>query len=185
MLFWVDRFMCRANPTPPTTSWRSISSRGLRRPNIPAAVMIGQVPEVAGTRGCDAGFDRRRGLLPRLDALEEILHMSDRAVAKALFRQHWVLRTFPALPDALAIKPKAATIDLQSRLRSAELEAAIIDRRIHHAFIHHIKTGIAEGRLNRVGTFPLLENVFVRQHLRLARLVNFHGPVHNVDPVGE
>ena len=87
--------------------------------------------------------------------------------------------------DALAINGEAAAIDLQRCFRPAELKPAIVDGGIHHALVHHIKAGIAERRLNRVGTIPLLENIFVAEHLRLARLVGFHGPVHHIDPVRE
>jgi hypothetical protein len=44
--------------------------------------------DVAGARCCDSRFHRRIRLLARLDALEEILHVSDRAVAKAVFGEH-------------------------------------------------------------------------------------------------
>ena len=86
---------------------------------------------------------------------------------------------------AFVINREAAAIDLQGGFRAAELQAAIVDGRSHHAFVDDIEAGIAESGLDGVGTIPLLENIFVAEHLRLARLVGFHGPVHDVDPVGE
>ena len=107
--------------------------------------------------------------------------MRDGAVAEAVLCENRILSVL----HALAINGEAAAIDLQGCFGPAELQAAVIDGRIHHALVHHIKPGIAESRLDGVGTIPLLENIFVGQHLRLARLVGFHGPVHHIDPVAE
>ena len=86
---------------------------------------------------------------------------------------------------ALAINAEAAAVDLQGCLRAAKFKPAVIDGGTHHALVHDVESGIAKCRLNRVGTIPLLENVFVPQHLRLARRVGLHGPVHHIDPMGE
>ena len=83
------------------------------------------------------------------------------------------------------IDAKAAAVELQGCVRAAELEAAIVDRGGHHALVEDIDAGIAESCLNGVGTIPLLEDVFIGEHLHMARLIGFHGPVHDVDPVGE
>ena len=55
-------------------------------------VVVGQVADVSCTRGGDPGFYRRVRLFARLDALEEILHMCDGAVAEAVFGQNRILR---------------------------------------------------------------------------------------------
>src|SRR5437879_12039445 len=83
------------------------------------------------------------------------------------------------------IDAKAAAVELQGCVRAAEVEAAIVDRGGHHALVEDIDAGIAASCLNGVGTIPLLEDVFIGEHLHMARLIGFHGPVHDVDPVGE
>ena len=83
------------------------------------------------------------------------------------------------------INSETAPVELQGCLCPTEFQSTVVDGRIHHAFVDHIEAGIAERRLNRVGTIPLIENVFVGKHLRLSRLVGFHSPVHHIDPMGE
>ncbi len=132
--------------------------------------------------GCgDSGFDWGVWLFARSDAIEEILNVVDGAVAEAVcldYRHVFGLRVF-------VIDGEAAAVDLQGCFCAAKLEAAVVDGRSHHALVDDIEAGIAKSGLNSVGTFPLFEDEFVAKHLGLARLVGFHGPVHDVDPVGE
>ena len=52
---------------------------------------------MAGARSGYAGFDRCVRLLAGLDALEEILHVGDSAVAEAVFGEDRILSSFRAL----------------------------------------------------------------------------------------
>ena len=90
----------------------------------------------------------------------------------------------PAL-HALAINTEAVAIDLQRGLGAAEFKAAVVDGGAHHALVDDIPPGIAERRLNGVGAIPLLKDIFVSEHLRLARRIGLHRPVRHIDPVGE
>src|SRR5207253_6334970 len=106
------------------TLFRSLRRRsGLER--VLAAVQVSVVADVSGTRRGYAGLYGRIRVLSRLDALEEILHVRDGAVAEIPFREHRVL----IFAGTLAIESEAATIDLQRRIRPAELDSTIIDRR--------------------------------------------------------
>ena len=66
-----------------------------------------------------------------------------------------------------------------------EIQSAALDRGTHRPFVNNIKSGIAEASLERVRTIPLLEYILVGEHLCLPRLVDFHGPMHDIDPMGE
>ena len=142
---------------------------------------VGQVGNVAGAGCGDSGFDWGVGFLSGSDAIEEILEVVDGAVAEAVcFDYRHVFRLCVFVIDS-----EAAAVDLQGCFCAAELEAAVVDGRSHHALVGHIEAGIAESGLNSVRTFPLFEDEFIAEHLRLARLVGFHGPVCDIDPVGE
>src|SRR5260370_23241562 len=125
----------------------------LRWPCVLAAVLVGEVADVAGTRGGDPGFYRRGRLFPGLDALEEILHVRNRAVAEVVCREDRIL----PLIDPLAMDGEAIAIKLQSGFRPAEFKAATVDRGVHHSLVDDVKAGVAEGCLDRVWTIPLIE----------------------------
>src|SRR3984885_7333239 len=144
-------------------------------------MFIGEIGNLPGTRGGDASFDGRVRFLTRLDTLEEIPHVVDRSVAEAFFLQDRILATLHALP----VNAETAAINLQCRLGAAEFEAAVVNGGAHHAFVHYIPPWVAQRRLNGVGAIPFVEDIFVGQHLRLARGIRLHRPVRYVDPVGK
>src|SRR5580704_11671796 len=120
-------------------------------------MLIGEIGDVAGTRGSNSGFHRCVGFLARLDALKEILHVVDGSITEAIFVENRIL---PSL-QALAIHSEATAIELDRCLVAAEFEPSIVDGGTHHAFIHNIPARITERRLQRVGAVPLLKYVFV------------------------
>ena len=143
--------------------------------------MVGQIGDLA-CAGCgDSGFDWRVWLFTRLDAVEEILHVGDGAVAEAVCPQDRVVFA----RHAFAMDAKAEAVKLQGCFGAAEFEAAVIDRGGHRALVNDIEAGIAHRCLKGVGAIPVLEDIFVSEDLRAFGLVGFHGPVHDVDPVGE
>ena len=136
---------------------------------------------MAGAGRGDAGFDGSVGFLAGADAIEEIGHVIDGAVAEGLgFEDRIVLAG-----DAFAIEAEAGASDFESGVGAAKFEAAIVDGRSHHAFVDDVEAGIAEESLDGVRAFPLLEHVFVAEHVDVLGLIGFHGPVSDVDPVGE
>src|SRR5882762_2236369 len=80
---------------------------------------------------------------------------------------------------------EAAAINFEGGFGAAEFEAAVVDGGGHGAFVHDIEAGIAQGGLKSVGAIPLWEDVFIGEDLRVRGLIGFHGPVDDVDPVGE
>src|ERR1035437_4656220 len=86
-------------------------------------VEVSHVPNMACARGRNSSLDGSIWLLARLDAVEEVLHVRDRAVADAVFSEDRVLSIQYSLP----IDTEAAPINLHSRLSATELKAAIID----------------------------------------------------------
>src|SRR6185312_3229315 len=134
---------------------------------------------MAGTSRRDAGFYWGIRFFARLYALEEIFHVVDGTVAITASAQNWVL----ILGYVFAVQGESAAINLQGRICATELKSATVDRGTHHSLIHDIKTRISERCLDRVRTIPLIENIFVGEHLRLTWLVSFHGPVHDINPV--
>ena len=136
---------------------------------------------MSGAGSGDSCFDRSVRLFAALHAVEEVLHVCDGAVSVAAFAKCGILFA----GQSFAIDGHAASIELEGCVGAAEFEAAVVDRRSHHAFIDNVESWIAQGRLHCVGTLPLIEDVFVAQHERVLRLVRFHRPLGHVDPVGE
>src|SRR3954451_11466658 len=159
----------------------AFSTLGLAGPCRLPTVLKCIISDLACSRGRNSRLYWSVRLLSALHAFEEILHVRNGAVTIAVFAQHGILIPL----HSLAMHGEAAAIDLQCRVAPAEFKSSIIDGRIHHAFVHHIEARIAERRLNRIWTVPLLERVFVRQHERMFGLIRLHGPVHNVNPVRE
>jgi len=157
------------------------SARGLWRPRNLAGAVIGQVGDVAGARGGHTSFDRSVWLFARTDTIEEVLQVVDGAVAEAVGPYYWI---FPS-GQAFVINGEAAAVDLQGGVGASELEASIVDGGGHHSFVDDVESGIAEGRLHGVGALPLFEDGFVGEELRVRGLIGFHGPVSDVDPMGE
>src|SRR5215831_16385119 len=102
------------------------------------------------------GLYRSIWLFPTLHATKEVFHMIDGAVAVAVLGQGGILISRCVFP----VDAKPAAVDLQRCLRTAELQVAIIDRGSHHSLVHDVEAGVTESRLNRVGTIPLVENIF-------------------------
>ena len=121
------------------------------------------------------------GSLRLLTQSKKFSHVRDGAVADAVRADCGILSFF----HVLAVDVEAAAVNFQCRLGAAKFEASVVDGGIHHAFINDIEAGIAEGGLNRIGAIPLIEKIFVAEHEGLLRLVGFHRPVDNVDPVRE
>src|SRR5712675_2612188 len=155
--------------------------RGLWRPGDLAVVVVGEVGYVAGAGCGDSGFDWGVGLFAGLDAVEEILHVGDGAVLEAVGAEDRV--AFGG--GAFAMDGEAAAIDFQGRFGAAEFEAAVVDGGSHGAFVDDIEAGIAKRGLKGIGAIPLREDVFIGEDLRVGGLIGFHGPMHDVDPVGE
>ena len=84
-----------------------------------------------------------------------------------------------------AIDGESAAVELQGGFVAAEFKAAVVDGGTHHSLIADVEAGITEGCLDGVGAIPLLEDIFVGEHLRGLGGVLLHGPVHDVDPVSE
>ena len=147
---------------------------------------VGEVGNVAGT-GCGySGFYGCVWFLAGLYAVEEVLHVGVCAVAEAGFGEDGIF--FAA--HSLVVDGHAAAIDLECCIRAAEFDAAVVDGRGHHALIHHVESfaigaGIAEGGLDGVGAIPIGEEVLIGKHLGVGGLVRLHGPVNDIDPVGE
>src|SRR5208282_2588221 len=68
-----------------------LSGRVFRRPRDLTGAAVGQIGDVAGAGCGDSGFDGRVGLFAGPDAIEEILHVVDRAVAEALCLDHRIV----------------------------------------------------------------------------------------------
>src|SRR6185312_14418407 len=111
---------------------------------------------MAGASGRNPGFNWSIWFFAALDALKEIRHVIDGAVAIALCAEDRILVT----RNVLAIDSKSAAVDLQRRICSAELKTAIIDGGTHHSLIKHVEAGIPKRRLNRIGTIPGIEDIF-------------------------
>src|SRR5712675_1639660 len=155
--------------------------RGLWGPGDLAVVVVGEVGYVAGAGCGDSGFDWGVRLFAGLDAVEEILHVGDGAVLKAVGAEDGVTLGW----CAFAMDGEAAAINFQGRFGAAEFEAAVVDGGGHGAFVDDIEAGIAKRGLKGVRAIPLREDVFIGEDLRVGGLIGFHGPMHDVDPVGE
>src|SRR6266481_6885194 len=114
------------------------SSRVLRRPGYLTGAAIGQIGDLTGAGCGNSRFDWRVGLFACLDAIEEILHVVDGAIAEAVCLDDWIVLG----RHAFVIDAKAAAVELQGCVRSAKLEAAVVDRGGHHALVHDIEAGI-------------------------------------------
>src|SRR5437763_1462492 len=99
-----------------------------------------QVPDMSRACCRYARLDWRRRIFPRLDAVEEILHVGDGPVSKAVRGKHRILTLIQMLP----MDREPATIELQRGLGAAKLEPTIVDRGIHHALIYNVEPGIAK-----------------------------------------
>src|SRR5712672_1132373 len=155
--------------------------RGLWRPGDLAVAVVGEVGYVAGAGRGDSGFDWGIGLFAGLDAVEEILHVGDGAVLEAVGAEDGI--AFGG--GTFAMDGEAGAINFQGGFGAAEFEAAVVDRGGHGAFVDDIEAGIAKRGLKGVRAIPLREDVFIGEDLRVRGLIGFHGPVHDVDPVGE
>src|SRR5579872_7167525 len=102
--------------------------------------MVRQVANVTGACSSHPGFYWRIRLLTALDAVKEVCHVIDRAVAKAVFRQYWILFA----GNAFAVNGEFSSVDFQRSLGPAELQSSVVDRRTHHAFVDNIESRIAE-----------------------------------------
>lgn len=83
--------------------------------------MVGEIADVAGSGGGDACFDGGVWLSTGLDAVEEVAHVGDGAVFKALFFQGGIAVAF----YSFAMDAHAGTVELDSDFGSAELDTAI------------------------------------------------------------
>ncbi len=146
-----------------------------------AGVAIGVVADLSGAGGGYSRLHGRVGLLTGVDAFKEISHVRVGAVVHAVFFENGIL----IILRVFAVDAEAAAVDLQGGFVAAEFKAAVVDGRTHHSLVDDVEAGIAKGGLDGVGAVPLFEDVFVGEHLRLARCVGLHGPVHDVDPVSE
>src|SRR5712672_722817 len=155
--------------------------RGLWRPGDLAVAVVGEVGYVAGAGRGDSGFDWGIGLFAGLDAVEEILHVGDGAVLEAVGAEDGI--AFGG--GTFAMDGEAGAIDFQGRFGAAEFQAAVVDGGGHGAFVDDIEAGIAQRGLKGIRAIPLREDVFIGEDLRVGGLIGFHGPVHNVNPVGE
>src|SRR5579884_3416637 len=63
----------------------------LSRPVHLPTLRVGEIPDMSGASRSHACFNRSIGLLARFDAVEEIGHVIDRAVAVAASRHHRIL----------------------------------------------------------------------------------------------
>src|SRR5690348_13923365 len=115
------------------------------RPRYLTASMKCQVTDVSGARRRDPGFHGGVWFRATLDAVEEIFQVIDGAIPVAASGDNGILFSGHALP----VNAEPAAVDLQRRIRAAEFEPAIIDRRIHHSLVHHIEARVAEGGLDR------------------------------------
>src|SRR5581483_10411137 len=180
-----SRSKCRCRPAHDSGCLAYVPIPGtalcFRRPGSLSTMLEGVVAYVTGARRRHTCFDGSIRLLPRFNTFEEILHVRNCSVAIATFVEHGILVT----RDALSINREPSTRDFQCRLSPAELEAAVIDRRIHHALIYDIESGITKCGLNRVRTIPVLKSKFIGEHEGMFRLIRLHRPVNDVHPMGE
>ena len=72
------------------------------------AAVVGQVGNLAGPRGGDARLDRSVRLFAGPDAIKKVLHVVDRAVAKAFGLHDGILSS----GHAFVIDAEAAPVDL-------------------------------------------------------------------------
>src|SRR5690242_1579714 len=143
--------------------WVPLGSRGitrltvsiarLRRPRDLPAAPISQIRDMSRARRADSGFHRRVWLLARSHALKKIPHVVDRPVLITL-RLHHRIHSFR---NALMEYAKSVPVELQRRIRSAELQPAVVDGRAHHPLVHHIESRITHRRLHCVRAIPLFE----------------------------
>ncbi len=157
--------------------------RGSRfwRPGDLAVVVVGEVGYVAGAGRGDSGLYWSGGLFAGLDAVEEILHVGDGAVLEAVGAKDRV-----ALGrGAFAMDGESAAINFQGGFGAAEFEAAVVDGGGHGALVDDIEAGIAQRGLKSVRAIPLRKDMFIGEDLGVAGLVGLHGPVDDVNPMGE
>jgi hypothetical protein len=112
------------------------------RPGNLPAVVVRQIGDMPSARSSYSRLHRSVRLLARPDAIEKVLHVSDGAVAKTFGAHHWIL--FPS--HAFVIHAESAAIDLQRRVRPAELQPAIINRSRHHPLSRPHRSRIAAQR---------------------------------------
>src|SRR5882757_9513209 len=80
---------------------------------------------------------------------------------------------------------EAAAINFEGGFGAAEFQATVVDGGGHGAFVNDIEAGIAKCGLKSVRAIPLREDMFIGEDLRVGGLIGFHGPVDDVNPVGE
>ncbi len=152
-----------------------------------AVAVVGEVGDVAGAGGGYSGLYGGVRLLTAFEAVDEVLHVLDGAVAEAGLGEDGVLFAV----EALFVDAEARAGQLEGGFSAAELQASVVDGTGHHALVDDVELilafafGIAQGRLDGVWAVPLLKDVFVAEHHGFAGGVGLHGPVHDVDPVGE
>ena len=146
-----------------------------------AVVVVGEVGYVAGAGCGDSGFDWGVGLFAGFDAVEEILHVGDGAVLEAVGAEDGIAFGW----GAFAMDGEAAAINFEGGFGAAEFEAAVVDGGGHGAFVNDIEAGIAQRGLKSVRAIPLREDVLIGEDLRVGGLIGFHGPVDDVNPMGE
>ena len=132
-----------------------------------ASVTVGEVGEVSGAGGGYASFDGGVGFFAGLDAVNEVLHVGEGAVAEAVFGEDGVFFA----RDGFVVEGHGGAVDFEGSFGAAEFEAAVVDGGGHHAFVDDVEAfsflaGIAEGGLNGVWAVPFGEVVFVGEHLR-------------------
>ena len=87
--------------------------------------LVGQVSDVAGAGGGYAGFDWGVGFFTGADAVEEIFHVVDGAVAEAFGFDYGIeVALYAFAPDG-----EAAARDFKGGVETAEFEAAVVDGR--------------------------------------------------------
>ncbi len=140
----------------------------------------GEIANLPGAGAGDSGFYRGIRFLARFDAVEEIAHVVDSSVLETSLGENGI-----AFAHALAINFEAATGEFEGSFRTAELKTSIVNRRNHSSFVANLEAAIAEACEQRIGALPLLKDVTIAHHLGRVRLHGVHGPVDDVDPVGE
>src|SRR5258706_13098702 len=95
------------------------SSPVFLRPGYLTGAAVGQIGDLAGAGCGNSRFDWRVGLFAGLDAIEEILHVVDGAIAEAVCLDDWIVLG----RQAFVIDAKAAPVELQVCVAAAKLKA--------------------------------------------------------------
>ena len=102
--------------------WLSLNP-AIEGPGDLGVALVGEVGDVAGAGGGDAGFDGGVGFFAGADAVEEIFHVGDGAVAETFGFDDGI----EVALDAFAPDGEAAARDFQGGVGAAEFEAAVVD----------------------------------------------------------